>query len=81
MKVTDASAFMKKNQEVKDAIAKVKTSKSFRTGDISGYFLKLALLYINNGLVYMFNKSIEKRQFPAHWKVARTTHIFKYSKS
>ena len=48
---------------VRDAISKIKTSKVFRNDNISSYFLKLASSYINNSIVYMFNKSIEKGDF------------------
>ena len=58
-------------------MSKIKTSKAFGGGNISSYFLKLALPYINNSLVYIFNKSIERGEFPALWKMARVTPIFK----
>ena len=56
---------------VRDAISKIKKSKEFGNDNISSYFLKLAIPYINNSLLYMFNKSIEKGEFPANWKVVR----------
>ena len=37
-------------QEIRDAIAKTKTSKSFGSDSISCYFLKLALPFIENSL-------------------------------
>ena len=43
-------------------MSKIKTSKAFGSGNISSYFLKLALPYINNSLVYIFNKSIEREE-------------------
>ena len=43
-------------------------------GNVSSYFLKLALPHINNSL---FNISIEKGEFIALWKVARITPVFK----
>ena len=41
------------------------------------FFLKLALPYIENSLVIMFNTSIETRIFPDAWKLARVIPIFK----
>ena len=64
-------------QEIRDAFAKVKTAKSFGTDNISSYFLKLALPFIENSLAFLFNTSIETSQFPDSWKVARVTPIFK----
>ena len=43
-------------QEIRDAFAKVKTAKRFGTDNISSYFLKLALPFIENSLAFMFNK-------------------------
>ena len=65
---------------VRDVTNNIKASKGFGNDNISSYFLKLALPYINNSLVYMFNKSIEKSKFPTHWKMARVTPIFKEGK-
>ena len=64
-------------KDVRDALAKVKTTKSFGVDNISSYFLKLALPYIENSLAFLFNTSIETSQFPDSWKVARITPIFK----
>ena len=63
--------------DIRDAFAKVKTTKSFGVDNISSYFLKLALPYIENSLAFLFNTSIETSQFPDSWKVARITPIFK----
>ena len=63
-------------QEIRDAFATDKTAKSFGT-DITSYFLKLALLFIENSLAFLFNTSIETSRFPDSWKVARVTPIFK----
>ena len=62
---------------IKDAFSKVKTAKSFGIDNISSYFMKLALPYIENSLAFLFNTSIETSQFPDSWKVARITPIFK----
>ena len=51
-------------QEIRDAFAKVKTAKSFGIDNISSFFLKLALPYIENPLAFMFNTSIETSKFP-----------------
>ena len=64
-------------QEIRDAFAKVKTAKSFGTDNISSYFLKLALPFIENSLAFMFNTSIETSMFPDAWKIARFTPIYK----
>ena len=64
-------------QEIRDAFAKAKTAKSFGTDDISSYFLKLALPFIENSLAFVFNTSIETSIFPDSWKIARVTPIYK----
>ena len=64
-------------KDIRDAFAKVKTAKSFGIDNISSYFMKLALPYIENSLAFFFNTSIETSQFPDSWKVARITPIFK----
>ena len=64
-------------QEIRDAFATVTTAKSFGTDNISSYFLKLALPFIENSLAFLFNTSIETSRFPDSWKVARVTPIFK----
>ena len=51
-------------QEIRDAFATVKTAKSFGTDNISSYFLKLALPFIENSLAFLFNTSIETSCFP-----------------
>ena len=57
-------------QEIRDAFATVKTAKSFGTDNISSYFLKLALPFIENLLAFLFNTSIEKQVvFPIHGKL------------
>ena len=64
-------------QKIRDAFAKVKTAKSFGIDNISSYFLKLALPFIENSLAFMFNTSIETSRFPDSWKIARVTPIYK----
>ena len=64
-------------QEIRDAFAKIKISKGLGTDNISCYFLKLALPFIENFIAGLFNTSIETSQFPDLWKVARVTPIFK----
>ena len=56
-------------QEIRDEFAKVKTAKSFGIDNISSYFLKLALPFIENSLAFMFNTSIETRIFQNHGKL------------
>ena len=64
-------------QDIRDAMSKIKTSKSLGSDNISSYFLKLATPYIENSLVFMFDISLETSQFPDSWKNARITPIFK----
>ena len=64
-------------QNIRDALAKAKTSKSFGNDNISYFFLKLALPYIENSLAILFNTSIQTSVFPDAWKLARVTPIFK----
>ena len=64
-------------QEIRDAFAKVKTAKSFGIDNISSYFLKLALPFIENSLAFMFNTSIETSMFQDSWKTARVVPIYK----
>ena len=65
------------NSDIRDAIAKLKTAKSFGNDNISSYFLKMTLPLIETSLAIMFNTSIETSQFPDLWKLARVTPIFK----
>ena len=51
-------------EQIREAIGKLKTSKSFGDDGISSYFLKLAMLFIEDSLVYLFNTSHETSQFP-----------------
>ena len=57
--------------------AMAKTAKSFGTDNISSYFLKLALPFIENSLAMLFNISIGTSRFPDSQKVARVTPILK----
>ena len=64
-------------QEIRDAFATVKTAKSFGADNISNYFLKPVLPFIENSLAFLFNASIERSRFPDSWKFATVTSIFK----
>ena len=64
-------------QEIRDALAKTKASKSFANDNIPCYFLKSALPFIENSLVILFNTFLVTSQFPDSWKLARVTPIFK----
>ena len=64
-------------KEIRDAIAKIKTTKGFGKDNVSCYFLKLAMPFIEKSLADLFNTSIETNQFPDLWKFARATPIFK----
>ena len=77
---SDAAKFAFKSihaEQIKEAIGKLKTSKSFSDDGISSYFLKLAMPFIEDSLVYIFNTSLETSQFPDPWKIARVSPIFK----
>ena len=64
-------------KQIREAISKLKTSKSFGDDGISSYFLKLAMPYIEDSLVYLFKTSLEISLFPDPWKIARVSPIFK----
>ena len=64
-------------RNIRDTIGKIKTSKGFGTDNISSYFLKLAMPYIENSLAYIFNKSLERSEFPDDRKTVRVTSRFK----
>ena len=64
-------------QQIRETIGKLKTSKSFGDDGISSYFLKLAMPFIEDSLVYLFNTPLETSQFPDPWKIARVSPIFK----
>ena len=76
---SDAAKFAFKSihaEQIREAIGKLKTSKSFGDDGISSY-LKLAMPFIEDSLVYIFNTSLETSQFPDPWKIARVSPIFK----
>ncbi len=64
-------------RDIREAISKLKTLKGFGNDTISSYFLKLAMPFIENSLVFLFNTSLETSLFPDCWKIARVTPIFK----
>ena len=68
-------------KEIRDAIAKIKTTKGFGKDNISCYFLKLAVPFIEKSLADLFNTSIETSQFPDLWRCVRATPIFKGDKA
>ena len=63
--------------QFRDVLAKVRTAKGFGIGNISSFFLKLALPFVENSLALLFNTSIETSTLPKSWKKARVTPIFK----
>ena len=63
-------------KNIRDAVGKIKTSKGFGTDNISSYFLKLAMPYIENSLAYISNTSLESSRFPDDWKTGRVSPIF-----
>jgi len=64
-------------RNIRDAIGKIKNSKGFSTDNISSYFLKPAMPYIESSLAYIFNTSLERSKFLDDLKTARVTPIFK----
>ena len=64
-------------QDIRDALAKAKISKSFGNENLSYLFLKLYLPYIENLLAILFDTSIESSIFPDAWRLTRDTLIFK----
>ena len=60
-------------QDIREAIAKLTTSKSFGTDTISSYFLKMALPFLENSI----NTSLETGIFPDIWKISRVAPIYK----
>ena len=64
-------------QEIRDAFDAVKIAKSFGTDNISSYFLKFALYFIENSLAISFDIFLETNQFPVAWKIVRVNAIFK----
>ena len=65
--------------DIREAIGKLKTSKTFGDDGRSSYFLKLAMLCTEYSFVYLFNTSLETSQFPDPWKIVRVSPIFKDS--
>ena len=64
-------------QNIGDAIGRIRTAKSFGHDNISSYFLKQALPLISGSLARLFNIAIETSTFPDAWKIARVTPIFR----
>ena len=64
-------------KQIREALGKLKTSKSFGDDGISSYLLKLAMPFIEDSLVHLYNTSLETSLFPDPWKIARVLPIFK----
>ena len=64
-------------RDIREAIAKSTSSKSFGVDTISGYFLKMALPFLENSMAILFNTSLETSIFPDLWKIARVAPIYK----
>ena len=65
------------DQHIRDAMAKIKTSKGFVTDNLSSYFLNLALPVISKSFICLFNRPISQCKFPASGKIPRVTPICK----
>ena len=55
-------------KDIRDAFAKVKTTKSFGTDNISSCFLKLALPYIVNSLTFLLTHQLKLASSQIHGK-------------
>ena len=64
-------------QDIREAIGKIKTTMGSGVDGISSFFLKVALPAIENSLALIFNLSLKTGVFPASWKTARVTPIYK----
>ena len=56
-------------EQIREAIGKLKASKSFGDDGISSSLLKLAMPLSEDFLVYLFNTSLEASQFLDPWKL------------
>ena len=63
-------------EQIGEAIGKLRTSMSFSDDSISSYFLKQAMPFIEDSLVYLFHTSLETSQYLDPWKIARVSPIF-----
>ena len=63
-------------KEIRDAIARIKTTNGTGKNSISRYFLKLVMPYIEKPLADICNTSVETGQFPDLWKFSRVMQIF-----
>ena len=52
-------------------------SKGFGIDHLSSYFIKQAIPYIKNSLIFIFNTSVETNVLPDMWKIAKIAPIFK----
>ena len=64
-------------EDIHQAVSRIKVKKSFGNDNISGYFLNIAFPYISRILMIAFNTSIERSTFLASWKIARVTPLYK----
>ena len=63
-------------QEIRYAFAEAKTAKRYGIDNITSYFLKRALPFIENSLAFFHNTSMETSLFPASWKIASVTPVY-----
>ena len=62
-------------RDIHEAMFSMKIKKSIGNDYISGYFLKIAFVYISRILMLLFHTSIEKSTFPASWKIAQVIKL------
>ncbi len=63
--------------DVTKVIMKMNTSRCSGCDDIASFFIKVALPLISASLRDLFNMSLSSGKFPADWKVARVSPIYK----
>ena len=63
-------------KDIRDVIAKIKTTKGFGKYNVCCNFLKLAMPFIEKSLAALFNTSSETSQSLNLWKCSRCTPIF-----
>ena len=64
-------------QDIREAVSKLNTPKSFGTDTISSYFLKLALPFLENSIAMLSKISLKTSIFPVLWKISRLAPIYK----
>jgi len=64
-------------QSIREAMVRITTSKNFGRNELSSYFLKLAISFVERSLAPIFNTCLETNHFPDSCKNAHVTPICK----